>query len=98
MRYRFVGTHLEDLDEGPSLAPGDFIELTDAQAKMDRASSLIDDGLLIEVDEGKGPTEAAAKLAKAEKVDLSQVKGTGEGGRVTEPDVKAYIDEQKKGD
>jgi hypothetical protein len=97
MRYRFVGNHLETLDDGQSLEPGAYIELSDVQIKESRASELLERDLLIEVDEGEGPTDAAEALAKEHKIDLSKVAGTGAGGRVTKTDVENYI-EQKKGD
>jgi pyruvate/2-oxoglutarate dehydrogenase complex dihydrolipoamide acyltransferase (E2) component len=40
-------------------------------------------------------TDAAAQLAKEAGIDLSTVKGSGEGGRITKPDVEAAIDAQK---
>ncbi|MBI2942186.1 MAG: 2-oxo acid dehydrogenase subunit E2 [Chloroflexi bacterium] len=56
-----------------------------------------------EHDEGEGPSEAAPdalakrssplvrRLAKDHRVDLSQVEGTGLGGRVTKEDILAYV-------
>lgn len=52
-----------------------------------------------EVGEGAAPTEedllhvtpVAARLAEAEGVDLSQVRGSGPGGRITRKDVEAYL-------
>ncbi len=38
-----------------------------------------------------------AKLAREKDVDLSQVKGSGEGGRITKKDVLAYLETQKAG-
>jgi pyruvate/2-oxoglutarate dehydrogenase complex dihydrolipoamide acyltransferase (E2) component len=37
-------------------------------------------------------TDAAAELAEAEGVDLRQVVGTGEGGRVLVADVREVVD------
>jgi pyruvate/2-oxoglutarate dehydrogenase complex dihydrolipoamide acyltransferase (E2) component len=98
VKYRFVGDHLETLDDGQGLAPGDFTELSEDQEKGDRASELIKDGQLIPIDEGEGPTEPATKLAKENNVDLAQVHGTGAGGRITKEDVQSYIDKTKEGD
>jgi len=39
-------------------------------------------------------TPIAKKLAEENKVDLSLVTGTGPGGRITEEDVKKYIEEK----
>lgn len=36
-----------------------------------------------------------ARLAKEHKIDLSQVRGTGEGGRITKKDVLAYLESRK---
>lgn len=36
-------------------------------------------------------TDAALKLAKVQGIDLAQVNGTGADGRVTKPDVEAYL-------
>jgi pyruvate/2-oxoglutarate dehydrogenase complex dihydrolipoamide acyltransferase (E2) component len=48
--------------------------------------------------EGNGsaePTESAAEYARENNVDLSQVQGTGAGGRVTRPDVEKYVRENQ---
>lgn len=41
-------------------------------------------------------TEAAAKLAKQEGIDLSDVKGTGAEGRIKVDDVEAIVEKQAK--
>lgn len=41
-------------------------------------------------------TEAAAKLAKENDVDLAEVTGTGADGRVTKDDVQAFINDRNK--
>lgn len=43
---------------------------------------------------GAEPTEAAVALATENNVDLSKVTGTGSGGRVTQADVKQYLESQ----
>lgn len=40
-------------------------------------------------------TDGARELARGEKVDLSEVEGTGEDGRVTKADVESYLAEQE---
>ncbi len=40
-------------------------------------------------------TPAAKRLAKEHGVDLSQIKGTGPGGRITEKDVLAFVEARK---
>jgi len=39
-------------------------------------------------------TQGAVDLAESEGVDLTQVQGTGDGGRITKADVEAYLAEQ----
>lgn len=43
-------------------------------------------------------TESARDLANSEGVDLNDVEGSGEDGRVTKPDVENYIAERDSGD
>ncbi|NPV75015.1 MAG: 2-oxo acid dehydrogenase subunit E2 [Anaerolineae bacterium] len=38
-----------------------------------------------------------ARLARERRVDLSQVKGSGEGGRITKKDVLVYLEKREKG-
>jgi pyruvate/2-oxoglutarate dehydrogenase complex dihydrolipoamide acyltransferase (E2) component len=42
-------------------------------------------------------TQGAVDLAEAENVDLAQVQGTGDGGRITKADVESYLAEQDDG-
>lgn len=42
-------------------------------------------------DGGTEATEAAQKLAAENDVDLAEVKGTGEGGKIGQPDVAKYL-------
>lgn len=42
---------------------------------------------------GESATPAAVKLAEEEGVDLSEVEGTGEDGKITKPDVQKFIDD-----
>lgn len=48
--------------------------------------------------ERKGPdaTEAAIKIAIAYGVDLSEVEGSGSGGRITKWDVERYLTKDDK--
>lgn len=43
-------------------------------------------------------SEAAAKLAEAEGIDLSEVTGTGKGGNITKGDVEKAIAEAEESD
>lgn len=48
-------------------------------------------------DQGLGfISPVVAKLAQEFQVDLSQVRGTGEGGRITKKDVLAFVEHKKK--
>jgi pyruvate/2-oxoglutarate dehydrogenase complex dihydrolipoamide acyltransferase (E2) component len=97
VRRRNVSSHIETLDEGQTVESGGFIELSEEQESLPRNKELIEEGLLIEVDEGEGPTEPAEQLAKEKGVDLAQVSGTGSGGSITKSDVEKYINEQEGG-
>lgn len=46
--------------------------------------------------EDTGPTEAAKKKAEELKVDLAEVKGTGQGGRITTADVQKVATERAR--
>lgn len=48
----------------------------------------------VPVDANRG----AIKLADAHGIDLSQVEGTGKNGRITKPDVQAFIDKIQSGE
>lgn len=41
-------------------------------------------------------TEAAAEFAKQNGIDLAQVTGTGQGGRIGMPDVQAFMSENEE--
>jgi pyruvate/2-oxoglutarate dehydrogenase complex dihydrolipoamide acyltransferase (E2) component len=43
----------------------------------------------------EGPSEAAITFAEENDIDLSEVKGSGTGGRVTKPDVERYLKERE---
>ena len=45
-----------------------------------------------ESDDSDDATEAARELAEAEGLDLSEIEGTGSGGRVTKGDVEDALD------
>jgi len=93
-KYTYVGTHAEILPSGAPIAPGEEVELTTEESHQWRA-----DGLLLS--EAKAEqmnpevTEAAAKLARKLRVNVSSVKGTGKDGTVTVEDVQAAADAAK---
>jgi pyruvate/2-oxoglutarate dehydrogenase complex dihydrolipoamide acyltransferase (E2) component len=45
-------------------------------------------------EEEENATDGAVELALEEDVDLSEVKGTGDGGRVTKADVQKFVDDR----
>lgn len=99
MEYRNVSDHPEELAGGRTLEPGEFVDLSDEEAKDPYNAALISDGTLVSTAsvEGVEATDAAISLAKKQKVSLASVKGTGDGGRVTVADVETYIEAQKGG-
>lgn len=59
-QYRMVGNHVEDLLDGQTAGPGDFVDLTEDQLREPLIERLIADDKLIPVDD---PAEHEAKLA-----------------------------------
>lgn len=51
--YKSVSTHVEDLSDGRSVAPGDSITLTAEELKDPHNARLIDEGVFIVVEETK---------------------------------------------
>lgn len=45
-KYRFVGLHPDTLDDGRPVAPGDFVTLSDEDALLPSAASMLADGVL----------------------------------------------------
>lgn len=99
MEYRLISDHQEDLDNGAVVEPGGFIDLDDDRAKLDRAASLIEEGRLVPVDgfDTYTITPEAKKLARDNKVNISAVSGSGDGGKVLVSDVESHIESQKGG-
>lgn len=96
--YRLHSDHPEDLDDGRVLEPGEYVDLSEEDASQARATSLIEDGRLVQVDSGNPEaTDAAKKLARQEKVDLKSVTPTGSRGEITVDDVKQLVESQKGG-
>ena len=73
MRYRFVGDHLETLDDGQSLAPGDFVDLDDEALEQPRAAELLEGSQLIEAaeEEEEEPAPKPTARARSQKGDKS---------------------------
>ena len=47
---------------------------------------------------GARVSPVVAKIAAEHNVDVSQIRGTGEGGRVTKKDILAYVEQRAKGE
>lgn len=52
-KYRFVGSHADNLASGRPLEPGEFVDLTEEQAQESYNAHLLDEGLLISVEPDK---------------------------------------------
>lgn len=59
--YRFVSAHVDNLDDGQTVEPGQKISLDDAAAKQPHAARMIDDGLLLEIKPAATKQGAARK-------------------------------------
>jgi len=79
-----------------------------AEGELDGEASESDDdgpadvelqpGESIEVEAAPEATPAAAELAEKHEVDLSQVKGSGSGGKITKPDVENALPSEEDGE
>jgi hypothetical protein len=98
-----VGLHAEDLADGRMVGPGESVTLDDELLNDPHNKRLIYEGIFIRTDEptkqlqGPEATDDAIKLARKEKINLTDVKGTGEGGRILVKDVETYAETQKGG-
>lgn len=94
--YKNVGNHAEDLAGGQMYAPGETFELDDEAVKDEFNKDKIDRGIFILVDQSSSAvnaTDGAVEVAKAHKVNLAEVAGTGASGRITQGDVENHIAE-----
>ena len=91
--HKYVGKHLDDLADGRVLVPGQTYELDDAALAEPHNVQRIDEGLLIPVQTNAGldATDEAVQLAAANGVDLRDVTGTGQNGRIVKSDVEKFI-------
>lgn len=103
--HRVRSSHPEDDALGRSFGPGELVPNLDTddpfnQRKVEEGIfyPLDEDDAVKVVEEQTGPdiTEAAAKLAAEEGVDLDAVTGTGKDGRIIEPDVQKVVDEREQ--
>jgi hypothetical protein len=81
MEFRHVGTHVEDIEGGQSLEPGEVVKLTKDQLRQGRTEELVADGVLIPID-SKGEEEAklAARRVSNRREGLTEEPATEEGG------------------
>jgi pyruvate/2-oxoglutarate dehydrogenase complex dihydrolipoamide acyltransferase (E2) component len=86
-RFSFANP-VETVDEGPQLA---VYAKTQAQANAGLGHGKLPSVYTESID--VDATDAAAELAVEEGVDLTEIYGTGSGGRVLKSDVEKVIDE-----
>ena len=75
---------------------GKAADKPEAQTKTAEARTEAVQGAKDEAEEGPDATPAAAELADEHGIDLNEVEGTGEGGKITKPDVQAAVDAQEE--
>ena len=81
-------------NKGEELSPGDLVS-----KPLETVSGTTQKELIIERHQGSDKLKAspaARKLAQAKGINLSGVKGTGPGGRITREDVEAFWEAQGK--
>lgn len=71
MRYRHVGDHIEDLDDGRSVTPGEYVDLDEDQLREPRAEELVAVGKFIPAEEEKKGQEQAKQEATLAKRRVS---------------------------
>lgn len=95
-RFRYVGPHVDDLHDGHTVEPGQYVTLTTDQATDPHNQQRIQAGLLIdaplaETTATAAATDGAVELAAAHSIHLAAVQGTGADGRITKGDVETHI-------
>jgi pyruvate/2-oxoglutarate dehydrogenase complex dihydrolipoamide acyltransferase (E2) component len=103
--HKVRSSHPEDDAQGRVFGPGELVPNLDIDDPFNQRK--IDEGIFYEVDEvdavaaieeASGPdiTDAAAKMAAENDVDLDVVEGTGKDGRIIDVDVQKVIDEREQ--
>jgi pyruvate/2-oxoglutarate dehydrogenase complex dihydrolipoamide acyltransferase (E2) component len=98
--HRVRSSHPEDDALGRSFGPGELVPNLDTEDSFNQRK--IDEGIFYPVDEeesaeivqqsaGPDVTDAAARLAADNSIDLTEVAGTGKDGRIIDADVQAVI-------
>lgn len=109
--HRVRSSHPEDDAEGRTFGPGELVpnlDLTSDEFK-EFNSRKVEEGIFYPVDEddaiaeveaAAGPevTDAAAKLAAENSVDLDSIVGSGKDNRIIESDVQAALDARPEDD
>jgi hypothetical protein len=65
--YKMVGDHPEDLADGRVLGPGEVAELSEEDLEDPHNQRLVDEGLLIEADEGEEPKPKTSRAKTTRK-------------------------------
>lgn len=93
--HRFVGDHPDVLADGRPVAPGEFVELTDEDMQDPHNADKIEQGLFLTLDDGDHPLASpeAEQLAEEHNIPLTDVAGSGSGGRILVSDVERRITE-----
>jgi hypothetical protein len=63
MRYRYIGDHADTTGSGQPLGIGDYVELSDDEAKDPHNASLIESGQMIEAPEESKSKSTSKKEA-----------------------------------
>lgn len=103
--HRVRSSHPEDDALGRSFGPGELVPNLDEDDPFNQRK--IDEGIFYPIDEddavkiieeNTGPdiTDAAARMATENEVDLDTVKGTGKDGRIIDTDVQKVIDAREE--
>jgi len=76
LKFRCVSSHIEDLADGSTVAPGEYVTLSDEDLKDPHNERLVADGILVGT--GEKSTNEAEKIEK--KVDRREAQQEKEGG------------------
>jgi len=95
--YRYVGTVPGELLDGQPIGPGEYVHLSDDDFADSHLASMLEDGKLVAILDQIEPaaTDAAKKLARKERVELSAITPTGASGEIIVGDVERHVAEQK---
>lgn len=86
--YRFVGVHADELEGGRPLAPGEYTGAIDASNKSPKNHLMVEEGLLIEVENGTAEKVAAIDAATLRKGDHLTDEEWNDPSKVKDPNEK----------